>query len=464
VPDKVIVVISAGAVPPFFYLYHRDMWHIDDIWPAWMLGAVVCAYLAHGQDPFMLGLALTLGGMALLARGRPLLGALPTAVGVFANPMAFVVVGTFVLADILARPEVRRRYLIFFAALAPFVAVRLFLGAAFSEPGAYLNETTQLLLYLGFALAGVGLAGVNAAHPRRAFVVLFLTYAVVCVGSFVTPGSPLGNNIGRFFMVFALPLLFMLRHSKLRRPYPSGDLAMVAVVMFAILQFSAPYSHFSRRNERPQNQRTFFTPALEVAAERYSPDYRVHVVALRRHWEAAYFPEAGFPITRGWYRQADAIHNGLFYQHYDTTEYVAWLRRMGVEYIFVPEAPLDAWSVHEVRMLETSPAFEFVQRTENWTVYRLRHPEPLVVGLDGGNAHVVSVGHTDVRLRVDRAGEYLIKITWSPYWVIAEGSGHLERGPDRFLILYADSPGTYTIRFEVTLEKALSVAGAKIGL
>ncbi len=41
---------------------------------------------------------------------------------IFANPMAFVVCGPLMVADVLGRPECRRRYLWFFVALAPFVA------------------------------------------------------------------------------------------------------------------------------------------------------------------------------------------------------------------------------------------------------------------------------------------------------------------------------------------------------
>ena len=71
VPGKLIAILAAGAVPVSFYLYVRDMWRIDDPWPAWGFALVMTAYPAHGQDPFVLALALTLVGLALLARGRP---------------------------------------------------------------------------------------------------------------------------------------------------------------------------------------------------------------------------------------------------------------------------------------------------------------------------------------------------------------------------------------------------------
>jgi hypothetical protein len=458
------VIASAGVLPVLYYRYQRDMWGIDDIWPAWAFTGTMSVYLAHGQDPFVLGLALTMGGLALLARKRPLWAALPVGVGIFANPMAFVVCLPFMLSDVVARPALRRRYLWFGGAVAPFIVVRVVLGAAFSEPGGYLDETSQLLLYLGFALAGLALSGVNAAHPRRPFVVLFLTYAAVCVFSFVTPGSPLGNNIGRFFFVFGLPLLVLLRHSRLQRPFPYGDLAVIPIVLFGLLQISAPYSHFTRTDEWPQTRASFFAPALAAAARYYDPDYRIHVVALRRHWEAAYFPEAGYPITRGWYRQADAIHNSLFYTTYDAATYVAWLRRMGVQYVFLPDAPLDPWSQREVKILETSPEFEVVERTGAWTVYRLRDAEPLAVGLNGGTAHVTRMGHRGFAVDTDRPGTYLLKVTWSPYWSLAGGSGALRRSPDRFLLLDAREAGTYTLRFDVTPGEVLAEVGARLGL
>ena len=449
VPAKVIAVLAAGALPPLYYLYQRDMWKIDDVWPSWLLVGVMAFYLSNGQDPFVLGLALTMGGLVLVARGRPVLAALPVAVGIFANPLAFVIAGIFMLGDFAARRELRRRYLVFFLACAPFIVARLFLGAVFSEPGAYLNQTTQLLLFLGFGLAGIGVAGVNADHPRRPFLILFAVYAVVCVVSFVTPGSPLGNNVGRFFMVFGLPLLYLLRHSTLRRPYPTGDLAMVVVVLFAILQFSTSYSHFTRTNEWPQTHASFFAPALKVAAQHYDPNYRIHVVALRRHWEAAYFPEAGLCHHAGLVPSGRRHPQRFLLPELQRGEYVAWLKRMGVQYVFLPQRPAGRVERHEATMLKPR------RRSRTWSsresgACTARKPAPLVVGPHHGSGRAPQhVGHQRSR-GVDRPGDYLVKVSWSPYWVLSGGPGSLSLGPDRFIVLKAGAAGAYTVRFRVT--------------
>ncbi len=462
IPAGIVVVIAAGAIPPLYYVYQQRMWGIDDVWPAWSFAVVMGIYLAHGQDPFVLALALSLAGLALLASGRPVWGALPVAIGIFVNPMGFVVTGVLMLADIVTRPGCRKRYLWFFASLAPAVVLRLLLGWAFPEPSAYLNETSQMLVYFGFALAGVALAGVNAIHTRGPFIILFLLYAALCVASFITPHSPLGNNVGRFFMVFGVPLMVLLRHSRLQRPFRYAELAIIPIVLFALIQFGTPLDHYFSNDDLPQTQASFFAPALTVARARGDADHRIHVVALRRHWEAYYFPRAGYAITRGWYRQADAIHNGLFYSSYDAAGYAEWLRRMGVEYVFLADAPLDLWSEREARLLVSSPEFQAVEKAGAWTVYRVTRPEGLAEGLDGGTARVTSLGHRTLRVTVDEPGSYLIKVTWSPYWRLY-GDGRLVAGRDRFMRLEAVQAGTYTAVFDVSPAAALAQAWRRIG-
>ena len=67
------------------------------------------------------------------------------------------------------------------------------------------------------------------------------------------------------------------------------------------------------------------------------------MVALANHWEAYYFPLDGYAITRGWYRQSDALHNELLNQpSFSAAQYVDLAAcDMGVKYVFLPHAPLD---------------------------------------------------------------------------------------------------------------------------
>ena len=149
----------------------------------------------------------------------------------------------------------------------------------------------------------------------------------------------------------------------------------------------------------------FFAPALAFATAHADPDYRIHVVALWKHGEARFFPQAGLAITRGWYRQADAHpQRALLHATTPSAQYVAWLRDMGVEYVFVPNAKLDPWSRREPAILAGSPQqFTVVFRDPEWTVYRLLAAEPLVTAVGGGGqADVTALGHAS--LHDPRAG------------------------------------------------------------
>ncbi len=457
IPGPVFVTFASGLIPLFFYLYQRGTWRTDDIWPTWLFVMILCFYQANGQDPFVVALCMSLGGLALLATRRRVPAALLVGAAIFANPMALFVVGVLLLADFAGRPEVRRDYLVFAAWLVPFVLARIAVGIAFSEPGAYLNEFNQVVLYVTFALVGLALAGVNAAHERRPFAILFVVYATLVAASYLIPGSPLGNNVGRFYFVFGVSLLFLLRNDRLRRLFGVLPLALFPIVLFGMLQVSSCYSHFTDHSDLRGVEESYFAPALATAARLRDPDYRIHVVALRRHWEAYYFPAAGHPITRGWYRQADAIHNDLFYEGYDAAEYLAWLRKMGVAYVFLPDEPLDWWSRHERGLLIDSPVLRQVERLEGWRVYRVGDPQPLLVALDAGEGHVLEMRHHGVRFSVDQPGRYLLKVTFTPYWRL--DGGRLREGADRFTEVEVPAAGEYELRLEVTPAAVLEELG-----
>ena len=476
VSGALIVILVAGTLPVTFYLYVRDMWKIDDVWPAWGFALVVTLYLAHGQDPFVLALALTMGGLALLARQRPLWAALPVAVGIFSNPMGLVVVVPFMLTDFIVRPAARRRYLLFAAALAPAVVVRFGLGLAFSEPGSYLNETSQLMVFLGFALVGLALAGVNAVHPRRPFVVLFLVYAVGlrrarssrpaarsattsaasswcsgcrccsccatrgCGGRSATASSP------------SSPSCCSPCCSSGPRPATSSTPS----------SGRRPRARTSRRRWRPPS-------------DLYDPNYRFHVVALRRHWEALYFPEAGLPHhprlvpAGGRHPQRPLLHA---------------LRRRRVRRLAAEHGRGSTssrrWRGRSTRgagerrgSSESSPAFAFVEQTGAWRIYRLVDAQPILVpdpeppAASGGAAPAQGTigffGHERIIFSVTRPGTYWLKVTSSPYWEL-EGPGTVQPRPDRFMDLRLERSGTYTLRFEVTPAKALDVMAGRFGL
>jgi hypothetical protein len=457
-----IVVLSAGLLPLLFHLYVRRAWQVTSLLPASVLAVVCVLYLTNGQDPFLLAMALTMAGLALLASDHPVWAAAPVGVAAFTNPVAVVVGAVFVVADAIARPATRRRTALFVAALLPFAVVWLGVLLAFRGHVSYLSQPAVLLRWTAVAAVGVVLARWSHDPDRRARQILFGVAAALCLAALVAPNE-LGNNASRFVVLFGLPTLLMVRRVRLPRVATAALLAAVAAVTLA-----APVGDLLRTGDAAQTTRSFFAPALSYARLHYDPDYRYHVVALRLHWEADYFPQAGLPITRGWFRQSDWQHGAVLYQAPTPARYVAWLREMGVSDVFVPHATLDFSSVGEAALIARSGAFVRVADLAGWTVYRLRRPSPLVVAAGtvtaaaapAPGAAVTSVAHSTVVIGVQRPGRYLVKFTWTPYWRLSAPRGaagaSLSAAPGDWTVLRAPRPGRYVLRVRPSLSNALT--------
>ena len=460
VPGIVVVVLAAGSLPLLTHLYLRRTYGVAGYLPALVLTVVLCLYLSNGQDPFLFGLALMMGALALLAHKRPAPAALAAGLALFCNPLVLVVGGVFLVADFIARPELRRPYLVFLAWLAPFLVARGALSLVFTERAAYLDDFDQIARPLAFSLAGAALSWFSQKEQRRHFVTLFLTYAVVCVLALAVRPLPLGNNVNRFFMVFAVPLLLAAVPWPALRRLPAArraplllGLALVVVAgSSAWQQLATPAGHLFFPPSPQAADAAFFAPALHWAGAHVDAQHRVHVVALNKHWEAFYFPRAGYAITRGWYRQEDIIHNALFLPpHYNGSTYVAWLRSMGVRYVFLPHAPLDFTSKDEPAILAGSSDFTVAAQLRGWTVYQLRRPGLLFGPASGatGGAKVLALGHRSARLLVPGAGTYILRVSWSPFWRLRAGAGRLSRAGGDWILLHADAAGTYSLQFRV---------------
>lgn len=453
---EALVVLSAGALPLLYFLYMRRIYGRCSYVGAIGLAVVLAAYLANGQDPFLFAMALMLGGMVLVAYRHPIVAVVPIAASLFANPLAFLVGTIFLLADFIATPSRRSYYLRVLLYLAPALAARALVSVVFYEHASYVYSFAFVLLCAGWGITGFLMTRLSRDPQRYAQGVLFLTSVAVGLAIYCVPGNAIGSNVMRFFFLFGFPLYWETVHHSL---LPKVALLLLLGASF-FGQTIPPLSHYFRLAAEPSAKASFFYPALSFAANHYDPDYRLHVVALADHWEAYYFSVNGFPITRGWYRQADAEHNQVLSQRgFSAAAYVRWLRDMGVDYVFLPHAPLDWNGGRERGILRTSSAFTTVWTGRDWTVYRLHRPSPLAVSMDGGkDPDVVKVLHQSIYLRVPAPGRYLVKVTYSPYWQVTSGVGRLRRAPgsSSFLELDAQGAGLYAVQVRVTLEKSLS--------
>jgi hypothetical protein len=160
----------------------------------------------------------------------------------------------------------------------------------------------------------------------------------------------------------------------------------------------------------------FYTPLLhELAAQQAAhPDalgQRVEIIDPRTHWSSV-FVAGKVALARGWDRQADAAFNPLFYQSGALTaaSYLRWLDSLAVGWVALPHTPLDYAAVAEGALVARGvPGLQRTWGDQNWTLYRLTSPMPLVSG-----ARVTDLDPAGVTIDVPHAGRVLLRIRWSP--------------------------------------------------
>ncbi len=357
--------------------------------------AVWGLYALSGAYPFMLGVAFAL--LALVSRRWWAFG--PLAVLAWAaSPLAVLL-----LAVVLVGAR-RWRPLAFVLAL---IAFQIVLAHLYHGRGHFPFPWGELIAALVFAGGGT----IVARSPQvRRFFGAYLAFVLLAFAF----QSQLGENAARLrYMAIPLSLLAV-----------RGRPLWVAVPLVALCvsyNLSPLAWNYAKGTDEHADTRAYWAPAIEFLRAHRDPNFRVNALDTVTHWEAVYVPEAGFPITRGWYRQDDFPENEILYSdELNVRKYVRWLHERGVRYVLVPDDRLDHSSKREALI---AAKLHFVTRRGDVSIYETPRPAPIAPG-----AEILRLAHESVTLRVSRAGRYPLAI----------------RGHETF-----DAPGagTYTLDF-----------------
>ena len=199
--------------------------------------------------------------------------------------------------------------------------LELVLRRLFPGEGQFPFSVADFIPGVAFAVLGIL---VTARVPRaRRLLGLFAVFLAAILIAFVVP-SDLGSNVERLKFA-AIPIALLAAgareaetHRARGRPRRGRRL----------LEHLRARPHGEERNRRPRAYDGVLGTCDRLPAPHLSPSYRVEAVDTAEHWPAAYLPDAGIPIVRGWYRQNDFPQNELLY---DKTlaapaTYEAWLR------------------------------------------------------------------------------------------------------------------------------------------
>jgi hypothetical protein len=390
-------------------------------------GAGMIATLLSGRLTFALGVAVGLGALLALERRRPLAAGPLAAATSLASPVAgfFLVLvgGAFALTG-----DRRRAALLALPAAAPIAAMALAFPSTGPEP--------FVLSSLAGTLAVAG--GVLFFLPRRerllrAAAGLYLG-AVACA---FAVANPMGGNVARLSCLLAGPLLALTLTGPRRRLL----LALLAVPLL-YWQWQGAIRDVSRAAGDPSVQRDFYTPLLgALEARSHGAPVRIEIPPTQDRWEV-YYMSPKFLLARGWERQQETADSQLFKSGLSPRSYREWLLAHGVTYVALPRAPLDYLSHREARLIRGGLGYlDPIWSNAQWHLFAVRGAR----GLVDAPAQLNAIGADWFDLRAPRAGRFLLRIHFSPYWSVSRGAGVClyERGP--WTLVDVARPGSFHV-------------------
>ncbi|AZM53005.1 hypothetical protein DMA15_10680 [Streptomyces sp. WAC 01529] len=398
------------------------------LWPAVLASLGVWCNVASGRTTFALGIAFAFAACLALTRGRR---AIPAAVCAALATMGSPVAGLFLLVAgagyFFVRDWARAALLI-----VPPVLVVATTTVLFPFTGEHLMPFDRIFPPVVVSLVLI-LAG-----PREWRVLRWGAgvYAVGTVLTYLIP-SPIGTNVERLAELVG-PAALLAALLATGRDRARRIALTVALVLCSgwVTQKTVDDLVVSTKVPKWAVDTHGVVRALEsLGADRT----RVEVVPARNHREAtALAPYVN--MARGWNRQLDIERGRLFYDGtFSAATYRAWLDRWAVGYVVLPSGKPDGFAEDEAELVASGPRWlEPVWRDENWRIFRVKDPVPLV----SEPASVVRTTGSDVVVRVPRRGSVTVRLVYSP-WLRAEGACLKQDG--EFTRLSVPGPGTYRI-------------------
>jgi hypothetical protein len=459
-------LVGTLAVVSSSYLFDRlvrDRWGVEARWATLWFAVGVVTLLADGQLTFALGVAFGLATLRCLQLGRPA----PALCAAALCPLASPVAGAFLAGILLVGSGEPGRRPGRFALAAGGISLALVLvpNLAFPEAGQFpFVFSSYVAIPLWCAGALVLTQGVR--REERQLRRVLVAYTVASTLLWIAPNA-MGGNAVRLGALFGGPVLAAVMLS--RRPRPTvpvwffAPLLALAIAGSLYWQLTASVAQIARSVGDPSTAAAYFHPAARWLRAHDAQGMRIEVPPTANHWEAAYLAPK-FELARGWLRQLDTTRDDLFYQERALTHaaYGSWLRSNAISYVALPDAPLDYSSQDERRLILADPTYLTLRfRSQHWRIYEVGDPKPLVAPLGAAAAETLWFGRQGFALDVERPGEFLVRVNFTPYWSISHGVGCILRHGD-WTVARASRPGTFRVAADFSVGRAWNaVTGAR---
>jgi hypothetical protein len=429
----------------------RQRWGPYAGWAALWFGALsAVALLGNGWLVFALGVALALGALRALQRGRRAWALALGAATALASPVAAAFLALVGVGAALAGGG-RGRWLWWLAAAAliPLAA----LGLLFPEAGEFPYWFSAFWpLPLFCALALVAMRGLATERDVRVVVVLYLLAAAF---AWLVP-NPLGGNLTRLGSLFGGPLLLAIllarRPARLRTP-----VALAALAVALGWQVVTPIPDTLQSLGDPATKRSYYRPVAAWLAAHGGERDRIEVPYTFNHWETAYLAPR-FSLARGWLRQLDIERNELFYEGELThARYRRWLAENAIRWVAASTARLDYSAQEEDDLIRARPSYLRLRATlRRWRIYEAIPSAPMVGSRGGGRARLIALEPDSFALEVVRPGLFVVRVRHTPYWEADAGACAGKAG--EWTLVRAPRAGRVTVRASLDAPSAWRVA------
>ena len=428
----------------------------DDAWVASLwFGLATTTSLFTGRLTFAFGLLPAVGTALALQRRGPGLAFGLAVLTALASPVdalfAALAGAAYAVAEYLETRSIRATLpgvAVVVGALGPVLALGVMFPEGGTEPFAFSAVWPIVLLSVGGLLL----------VPKRdvALRAGIALYALGCIAAYAVP-SPVGSNATRLAPLVAGPIAALLWWPRPRARRAIAVLAVAAVPLL-YLQWQAPVRDVRTADDNKEVTTAYFQPLIDYLSRQAGGGggpFRIEIPFTTFHWEA-YVMAPRFPLARGWERQLDTKYNGLFYSGPLTpATYEAWLHEIAVRFVAVSDADIDYSAKAEVALIDRGlPYLHMVLRTRHWRVYEVSGATPIVEGA----ATLETLGPNYMQLEANHAGTAYIRVRYSPYWAVVQGSGCV--GPDggfTELTVRRRGPMRVAIRFSLSRIAARSL-------
>jgi hypothetical protein len=436
-----LVFCSVLASAALFASISIREWGAAALWPARVFSVLAAGPLFTGTYSYALGLAAMLAALRALQARSAWLGVAFAALTLGFSPLAFIFLCLVLLAVVVARRRVNVSLLAVGGGLAVLVAAQSASFLLFPSEGEYPFRSFELATVLTVSALGAFLA--LRARGGSVLGVLFALWGCASLVVFVVP-EPIGENLTRL-RSFVFPVMLLTALLARFRPRLLAMAALAAALAYNVVPYAKA---FPERTSRPASE-VFWAPALHFLGTHSSPDFRVEVVPTYDHWEAYWLPRAGFALARGWYRQLDIAQNAVLYEKpLQARAYRAWLKRMGVKYVLLPETRLGkkgaSWEAQLLRSRRLGLTEVF--RSADWRIFKVPGAVRILTG--PRPARLEAFGHQRIAGRTTARGVHRLRVRYMPHWEVRRGRVCVAPASDGMTLLHVYKPGAFTLKLD----------------